>query len=1013
MKKTLLTLVLITWGWVLSAQEITVTGTVISASDGIPLPGVSVTVKANPSIGTATGIDGRYSIKVDANATLLFSFVGMETKEMPVNGQTIINVSMVEATQVLDELVVVGYGIQKKSLLTSSVAKVGSDEIAKTNPLRVEQALQGKTAGVQIISNSGQPGDGLTVRIRGIGTNGTSDPIYLVDGMPVGGIDYLNPNDIESVQVLKDASATAIYGARGANGVVLITTKSGSKGKMAVTYDYSFGLQNAWRKVSLLDASEYALIMNESYANDNAAIPFADVASLIDTVGSGTDWLDELFYKNAPVQNHQFSVSGGNDNSSFYSSFSYTTQDGIVAKGKSNYERYTYRINSNHQYGKFGFGNNLSYSNKKNRGIDPNAEFGGPLAKAVNMDPLTPVKYADGTWGVSSYAAQEVVNPVAFLSVLHSDYTENKLVGNVWGELELVKGLKVKSNFSIDYANGNSRTFTPVYDLGGNIKTLVSEASVTENRWFTWQNENTLSYSNQIDLHSFTAMVGMTANKYHHEFVGGRKTDLLFDDFEHAWINNGTDEESYRAWGGADEHALLSYFARVNYNFNEKYLLEAVLRADGSSNFGSNNRFGYFPAFSAGWILSKEDFLQGFTPLSFLKVRAGWGRNGNEAIGAFKYTSIIGSGSKYTFGSDEVITVGSNPWGIPNPDLKWETSEQYNIGIDSRFFNERLNFTLDLYNKKTKDLLVVAPIPGYIGNAAPTVNGGTVTNKGVELELGYKTSINKLDVDVSLSGAYNKNEVTDINNAEGKIYGAGLAVGMSNICMMQEGFPIAYFWGYKTAGVFQNEAQILSYISSDSTVIQPNAKPGDLIWVDKNDDGKIDDNDRMLIGNPYPDFTAGLNVNLAYRNFDFNMFWYGAFGQDIFDGTRRYDLPMSNWNASVLDRWTGEGTSNSNPRVTIADPNKNYVNVSDFYVHNGSYLRLKNLTLGYTIPTTISQKVKIQRMRVFMSVSNLLTFTSYKGFDPEIGAKSALDVGIDRNIYPQSRTFMFGVNLNF
>jgi len=318
-----------------------------------------------------------------------------------------------------------------------------------------------------------------------------------------------------------------------------------------------------------------------------------------------------------------------------------------------------------------------------------------------------------------------------------------------------------------------------------------------------------------------------------------------------------------------------------------------------------------------------------------------------------------------------------------------------------------------LYNKKTKDLLVVAPIPGYIGNAAPTVNGGTVTNKGVELELGYKTSINKLDVDVSLSGAYNKNEVTDINNAEGKIYGAGLAVGMSNICMMQEGFPIAYFWGYKTAGVFQNEAQILSYISSDSTVIQPNAKPGDLIWVDKNDDGKIDDNDRMLIGNPYPDFTAGLNVNLAYRNFDFNMFWYGAFGQDIFDGTRRYDLPMSNWNASVLDRWTGEGTSNSNPRVTIADPNKNYVNVSDFYVHNGSYLRLKNLTLGYTIPTTISQKVKIQRMRVFMSVSNLLTFTSYKGFDPEIGAKSALDVGIDRNIYPQSRTFMFGVNLNF
>lgn len=1013
MKKTFLSLILIAWVGILAAQEITVTGTVTSEGEGIPLPGVTITIKENPTVGTSSDTNGKFSIKVGASQTLVFSFIGMETKEIPVNNQTSIAVTLKESSQVLEELIVVGYGVQKKSLLTSSVAKVSSDEIKKSNPLRIEQALQGKTAGVQVISNSGQPGDGLTVRVRGVGTNGSADPIYIVDGMPVGGIDYLNPTDIESVQVLKDASATAIYGARGANGVVLITTKSGVKGKMAVNYDYSFGYQNPWRKVSLLNSKEYAIIMNESYANDNSAIPFTDIDALTASVGNGTDWLNEIFYKNAPVQSHQFSIGGGNDNSTFMSSFSYTTQDGIVAKGKSNYERYTYRINSNHIYGKLHFGNNFAYSNKKTHGIDPNAEFGGPLSKAVNMDPVTRVKEDDGSWGVSNYAAQEVVNPVAYLSILYGDYTENKLVGNVWGEFEIIKGLKAKSNFSIDYANGSNRSFIPVYDLGGNVKTSVSEANGTVNRWFTWQNENTLSYTNKIDLHSFTALVGMTANKYHHEFIGGRKTDLLFNDFDHAWINNGTDEENYKSWGGADEHALLSYFARVNYDFNEKYVLEAVFRADGSSNFGSNNRFGYFPAFSAGWIISKESFMENFTPLSFLKLRLGWGRNGNEAIGAFKYTSVIGAGSKYTFGTGETITVGANPSGVSNPDLKWETSEQTNIGIDSRFLNDRITFTMDLYNKTTKDLLVVAPIPGYVGNAAPTVNGGSVRNKGIEVEFGYKTNFSGVAMNIDLSGAYNKNEVTDISNSEGKIYGAGLAVGMSNICMMEVGYPIAYFWGYKTMGVFQNETQITDYKSTDGTVIQPNAKPGDLIWYDKNDDGKIDDNDRMQIGNPYPDFTAGLNLSVMYKGFDFNMFWYGAFGQEIFNGTRRYDLPMSNWNSSVLERWTGEGTSNTHPRVTVADPNKNYINVSDFYIEDGSYLRLKNLTIGYTVPANLSQKAKIAKLRLFASASNLLTFTKYSGFDPEIGAKSALDMGIDRNIYPQSRTFMFGVNLSF
>lgn len=1011
MKKIIGVISLILWCGSLLAQEITVSGTV-TTSDGNTLPGVTIVIKENPTKGTVTDGNGKYTISVLPNQTLEFSFVGMETQDVPVEGRAQIDVVMQETTQLIEELIVVGYGVQKKSLVSSSVSKVSSDDIERASPTRIEQALQGRTAGVQVIANSGQPGESFTVRIRGIGTNGTSDPLYLVDGMPVGGIDYLNPNDIQSVEILKDASASAIYGARGANGVVLITTKQGQKGKLTVNYDYSMGYQNAWRKVSVLDANEFAIIMNESYANDNRPIPFPNMAD-IDTLGTGTDWQDEIFYKNAPTYNHQFSVSGGNETSTFLASLSYTYQDGIVAKGKSNYERYTYRLNSTHTIGKFSMGNNLAYTNKITRGIDPNAEFRGPLSMAVNMDPLTPVKNPDGTWGVSSYATQEVVNPIAYLSTLNLNYNENKLVGNVWGELEIIKGLKAKTSFSIDYANGSNRTFVPVYHLSDIISTTTSEASGTVNKWFTWQSENTLIYSNTLGEHSFAAMVGMTANKYQHEYIGGKKNDLLFDDFEHAWINNGTDEESYRSWGGADEHALLSYFGRVNYDFAGKYVFEGVLRADGSSNFGTNNRFGYFPAFSAGWIMSKENFMEGFTPLSFLKLRFGWGKNGNEAIGAFRYTSLIGSGSKYTFGTDEVIAVGSNPVGISNPDLKWETSEQTNIGVDARFFSDKLSVTLDLYNKKTEDLLVVAPIPSYIGNAAPTVNGGSVSNKGIELELGYKTIINGIGINANLSGAYNKNEVLSINNSEGKIYGAGLAVGMYNICIMETGYPIAYFWGYKTAGVFQNEQQIQNYISSDSTVIQPNAQPGDLIWVDMNDDGTIDDKDRTKIGNPYPDVTVGLNLGLTYKDFDFNMFLYGAFGQDIFNGTRRYDLPMSNWNASVLDRWIGEGTSNSHPRVTINDPNQNYFKVSDFYVEDGSFLRLKNITLGYTLPEKYSQKVKISKLRIYASAINLFTFTNYSGFDPEIGAKGALDVGIDRNIYPQPRTFLFGVNLSF
>jgi len=1010
MRKFLMLLSLFVMGsLMLQAQTITVKGRVTSKSDGSPLPGVTVKVKEVPGKGTVTDVNGDYSLAVDAKHTLEFSFVGMTPVSVKVEGKTVINVEMEEAITKLDELVVVGYGVRKKSLLTTAISQVSGDEIVKAQPLRVEQALQGRTAGVQVIPLSGQPGDRMTVRIRGAGTTGDADPLFIVDGMPVGGIDYLNPNDIESVEIMKDAASTAIYGARGANGVVMITTKKGKKGRMKVDYDFSYSMSNIWRKVAVLNVKEYTMIMNESYANDGAPIPFPNADSLVSALGAGTDWQEEILYKNAPAVNHQVSISGGSDNSHYYSSFSYSNVNGTIAKDKSNYERYTFRANSDHQSGILTYGNNITFTHKITKGISPNDQYGGPLTKAVNMDPITPVKEADGSWGKSQYASQEIVNPVAAISVLNSNWKEDKLVGDVWGQIEPMKGLRIRSTFGIDLANGFSRNFTPIYNLGGNVFTTVSEASASQDRWFTWQNENTISYTSSFkENHHYTVLAGMTANNYRHDYVGGRKTNLIFDDFEHAYINNGTDEESYRAWGGAEEHALLSYFGRINYDFKGKYLFEGVIRADGSSNFGPNNRYGYFPAFSAGWLMSQEDFMAGVPGLSYLKLRAGWGQNGNESIGAFRYTSLIGSGARYTFGSGEVITPGAVPTGIANPDLKWETSEQTNIGFDARFFDDAMTLGFNWYRKLTKDLLVVAPIPALIGNGAPAINGGSVKNTGVEIELGYKGKMRDLKYDVMLSGGYNKNNMESINNSEGKLYGAGVH-GMNNVCMAIVGEPIAFFWGYKTAGVFQNQAEINAY-QKDGQLIQPNAKPGDLKFVDLNNDGMIDDKDRTNIGNPYPDVTLGLNFNAEYRGFDFSMFWYGAFGQEIFNARRRNDLVMSNWYAEVLNRWTGEGTSNTFPRVTIADPNQNFNRPSDLFIEDGSFVRLKNLTIGYTLPESMSRKVKIERLRLFITANNLLTFTGYTGFDPEIGANWALDVGIDRNVYPQPRTIMFGFN---
>lgn len=996
-------------------QAQTLRGVVKDYRSGETLPGASIVVEGTTQ-GTVTQADGTYTLSLSAGIHQInVRFVGYNTESFEVTlaqGETVVrNIDLIPDIFTFDEFIVVGYGVRQKSVVTGAIASVDAADIAQAAPLRIEQVLQGRAAGVQVTSNSGQPGDDLTVRVRGVGTINNANPLFVVDGLPVGGIDFLNPHDIASIEVLKDASATAIYGSRGANGVILITTKTGKKDQFQIQYNAFAGTQSPWKKVSLLDAREYAMIWNEAYANDLRNVPFS--SEMMAGMGAGTDWQEAIFHDNAPIQEHNISLSGGGERTLFHTSFSYLNQEGIVAKGKSNYERYTFRINTTTDFGRLRVGNQLAFTNKTSRGIGTNEIFGGVLTLAQNMDPITPVTNGDGKFAKSPFMSQEVVNPAAAIDVINSMWRENKLVGNIWGELELFEGLKLRSSFSTDLAIGMNDFYRPIYDLGGNVSNQITIANKAFNQWFTWQTEHYLAYNTRINDHSINLLGGFSALEDRFEGLFGSRQGLKFPTWNYTVIDAATMVESDRTGGGAYEHALVSYFGRMNYNFREKYLLEGVFRVDGSSNFGPNNRWGYFPSVSAGWVISREPFLIDNPLISFAKLRAGWGQNGNESIGLYQYSSRVSSIATYIFGTEPYLADGRSPLDVSNTDIRWETSEQINVAADLGFFSNRLTLSLDYYIKTTKDWLVQAPIPSYVGLAPAFINGGDVENRGIEAELSYKNKISDLNYKIGFSGAYNKNKVTRIANEEGIIYGAGAGTGMSNINVAQVGQPIGYFWGYKTAGVFQSIAEVQAHVNADGQMLQPNAQPGDIRFLDLSKDGRIDDNDRTMIGNPYPDFTMGLNLNLDYKNFDFSMFWYTALGQDIFKVTRRYDLPNMNWHSSVLERWTGEGTSNWHPRVTVDDPNQNYSRVSDFMLESGDYLRLKDIQLGYTLPSSVSGRIGMKDLRFYLAAQNLITLTNYSGHDPEVGGASPINYGIDRGIYPQPRSFRLGVNANF
>lgn len=1006
-----------------SAQsQSTVSGVVTDAS-GEGIAGVAVIVKGTTT-GTSTDMKGAYTIRASKSDVLVFSFLGYKTQEVAVHNRMEIDVRLESDSQQVDEVVVVGYGVQKKSLVTGAISSVKGSALETTGIMRADDALAGKTAGVQVVSNSGQPGSDVQIYIRGIGTNGTATPIYIVDGMAVSGIEYLNPSDIESIEVLKDAASSAIYGARGGNGVVIITTRRSKDGQWSVNYDFSYGIQNIARKIDVLNAREYAIIQNEAAINGGKELLFTD--EQIASFRQGTDWQEAILNRNAGAQRHNVRVSAGTARSSFNGSASYLNQDGILAKGKSNFKRYTINLSAEHKLLRndaLTVGENVVVSHVKKQSVTQNSSTAGPLVGALSMDPLTPVydPYQTdelyGGFGVSKYVSQEVVNPVARIYYSNGRTLYTTMKGSVFAELKFLKDFRLRGSAGADITWTDGFGYSPMYKLNsttGNTSANGASQSYDQNRRFNYEGYLTWGHTYD-DRHEVSAMLGASLLQRSTLSLSASRNDLKIDDEEHAYISMATNSSASASGGPGNPSAIVSFFGRVNYAYDNRYMMTATVRRDGSSRFGPNNRFGTFPSVSVGWNVANESFLRDVRWLDALKFRASWGQNGNENIGDFAYLATISTyGLGYPFGSQDVngnLAVGAAPTKLANPDLRWETSEQTDIGLDVRLFG-CLGLTFDYYVKKTKDLLVTIPIPLMLGNSFPTANAGNVKNSGVEFAVDFQRQFGKWNIAVNGNVSYNKNRVTYVGTDTGYVTGSTVQGITGAVTRMEAGHAMSYFWGYKTLGIFQNQAEIDAWVNSKGVQIQPDAKPGDFRYQDTDDSGSIDDNDRVDLGNPFPTVTFGLNVNVSAYGFDLGITSAGQAGNKIFSVLRRPDLTMSNYGAWVLDRWHGEGTSNSIPRVTSSDTNLNWTRPSDFYLRDGDFWRIRNITLGYTV--NIPEKYYLRKVRVFASVDNAFTFTKYDGYDPEVGnGGSILGSGIDRGVYPRPRTVSVGLNLTF
>lgn len=934
--------------------------------------------------------------------------------------------------QKIEEVVMIGYGTQKKSNVTGAISSIKASDIEAIPAGKPEQVLQGRAAGVNVISNSGQPGSSATIRVRGITSFGASnDPLWVVDGIVVDGIGWLNQSDIENIEVLKDGASSAIYGVSAARGVILVTTKKGKKGRLNLSYNGFYGFGHASRKLDLLNATQYATILNEAYVNAGQTPKFANPQSL----GEGTNWQDVIF-NTGERSNHEVSISGGNEKSTFYGSFGYYDQTGIVMSDISYYKRLTARLNSTHKVTDWlTLGQTFAYTHTKSQGINSNGEFGGPLSSAVNLDPTTPilnpdlsavpaaarpfvVRNQDGIpYGISSLVQNEMSNPLAFkYTQLGNHGWSDDFIANIFAEVKITKDLTFKSSINGKKAYWGSWNFTPLYYLNANYSNLgVNSLSRTTQEKFEWSLENTLNYQKRFGKHNLNLLAG---NGYYEYNIGlGQSvthSKLPISNWEDASFNFdvGRANQTVSAWDYINTHKV-SYFGRVVYDYDNKYLLTGTVRRDGSSKFGANQHWGTFPAFSLGWNVNNENFWPENKIINTLKLRGGYGILGNDGIDDFQFASFYVSGANYT-GYDstgnEIILPGYYPNTLANPDLKWETTSQMNFAADIKFLNN-FNLTVDYYKKKTSDILRKIFIPGYVGvTNAPTANIGDMENEGVEVELGYKKNWSDWGVSVNGNFAYLKNTVTRLERGRDYIDGPGFQ-SMGPVSRLQVGESYGSFYGYNTLGIFQNQAQINSYVNANGQMILPNAKPGDFIWADTNGDGVITDADKVNLGNSVPKFTFGITVNLNYKNWDLMVFAQGQAGNKIFQGLRRLDLLNANYQTAILDRWTGEGTSNTTPRVTVNDTNHNYTWMSNYYLQKGDYVRIKLVQLGYTLPQSATQNFGVNKLRLYVTGENLFTFTKYTGYDPEIAAGDSF--GIDRAYYPQARTFIFGANITF
>ncbi len=1045
LRTALVTLCLLTCVGLANAEPVTVSGTVTSAADGEPLIGVTVQVKGT-SVGTTTDFDGNYVIKTEMGATISFSYVGMQTREVTVTSEKL-DIALLENSEVLDEVVVVGYGVQKKKLVTGATAQVKGEDIAKLNTTSPLQAMQGQLPGVSIASESGQPGSSMKVTIRGLGTTGNAAPLYLIDGIG-GDISTLNPADIESIDVLKDAASAAIYGAQAANGVVLITTKQGREGKTKVTFDGYYGWQSAPRKAKMLNSKQYMAIMDEQAVNSGSApIDWNSLNSIWRTNEEGerlgvinTNWIDEMFKDNAVTQSYTIGVTGGNATSTFAMSLGYINQEGIVGgKDVSNYSRYNFRINSDHKLfdGLITVGEQASFVYVKSTGIGVGNQYNNTLRGAFGTSPLSPVYNAEGEYNSTVDSDWYKADGNPYGSMMLQTHNRNKnatFSGNVYAQVEPIKNLRVKTVFGAVYGSSEYRSFKPSYKFS--IYDYQDYTSVEQNMnhslGMTWT--NTASYDFDIKEHSFSALVGMESYRYSGSMISGKNRNLKegFDTWPYGWISNGTAASTADGLEAAgkphDDAHSVSYFARLGWNFKETYMVNFTIRRDGSSKFASGHRFGTFPSVSAGWNISNEKFMESTSAwLDFLKLRLSWGRVGNQNIDNYQYLAPVKSSNVHYFfgqylgpngayGSYADVLAGN--WGaypnrLGNFDLTWETSEQWNVGFDARMLSGRLAANVDLYIKNTKDWLVPAPILATAGCDAPFINGGNVKNKGIELNLTWNDVIGRdFSYSVGVNGSYNHNKVGSIPTEDGMIHGDTNELYDNSLEFYRaaNGKPIGYFWGFKTAGIFQNRQEINDWIAAGNGILQADPQPGDVKFVDINNDGIIDDDDKVNLGNGMPKFNFGFNINLYWRNFDLGIVATGSAGFKIVQSYRNQTNKQSNYTTAILDRWTGEGTSNKMPRVTEQNINWQF---SDLYIQDGDFLRISNLTVGYNFAPLINQKWCSQ-CRLYFQAQNLLTFTKYDGMDPEIGygTKSWVS-GVDLGYYPRPRTFLFGVNLAF